>query len=747
MPFAAYPRPMSRGWFPAFVIWLAAALLACAGSPTLYVIGDSTVRNSTGGQMGWGDPLVSRFDPAKIEVVNRAIGGRSSRTFLTEGRWDAVMAHLKAGDFVLIQFGHNDGGKLNDNRCRASIRGIGMESEDIIRQTDGKPETVRSYGWYLRRYVEDAKRVGATPIIVSPIPRNIWTDGKIARDTNAHALWAKQVADAQRVPFIDFNRLLADRYEAIGPEQTAALFAGSDHTHTSPAGAEFNAAVMAGALRSLADRQLAKFLLPADLWLPRIFGDHMVLQRDMPVPVWGTAAPGAEVSVRIADKSVTAKAGDDGKWRTEIPALTAGGPHALEVSCLGARRIFQDVMVGEVWLCSGQSNMDFTLAKTEKRSFSGVTDWPKVVAGAYHPRLRMFTAEWTTREFPQRDVAGAWAVCTPQSAGDFSAVAYHFGLAIQRKLDVPVGLVTCAFGASTIEAWISDNTLTAHPQFAGLLKDFGRKKIAFRDDPKPFADYGKALASWNGKDRRPANPDPVHDQHHPSVLHNGMIAPIVPFPIRGAIWYQGESNLNTRGLYADLQKALIGEWRSLWNQPELPFHFVQLAAYRSPSADPAAGGQIAGMREAQAKSLAMPHTGMAVTIDIGDEKDVHPRNKLDVGERLARLALSRTYGKPGVDSGPLFREAVVDGKGIRVRFDHTGSGLVAASGPLRRFAIAGNDGKFVHADAVIDGDSVIVSSSAVSTPAYVRYAWADNPAGANLFNAEGLPAAPFRTDP
>ena len=722
-----------------------AAAASCFAKPSLFIIGDSTVRNGTGGQMGWGDPLTAHFDPAKIEVINRAIGGRSSRTFLTEGRWDAVAAHLKPGDFVLMQLGHNDGGPLNDDRCRASLRGNGEESEDIVRKPDGKPETVRTFGWYLRKYIRDAKAKGAVPIVASPIPRNIWKNGKIGRADQGHGLWAKQAAEQEQALFIDFNGILADRYEALGPEKTAALFAGTDHTHTSPAGAEFNAAVMASAIRSLKDCHLGKGLLPGDLWLPAVFSDHMVLQRDMPLPVWGTTAPGAAVVVKLAGKSASATADENGRWRTELPAMAAGGPFTLEVSAPGASRTFSDVLSGEVWLCSGQSNMDFTLASTAKRSFSGVTDWQKEVAAANHPKLRMFTAEWTLREFPQPEVEGKWAVCTPETAGDFSAVAYYFGCAIQQNLDVPVGLVTCAFGASTIEAWISEDRLRAHPQLDGLLKEFGKKRLAYRENPKAFEDYGKALAKWKSG-RLPRNPDPVQDQHNPFVLHNGMIAPVAPYAIRGAIWYQGESNLNTRKLYPELQQTLIDDWRALWKNPELPFYFVQLAAYKAPPKDPAGGGQIAEMREAQAKSLAIPHTGMAVTIDIGDEKNIHPLNKLDVGKRLARLALTGTYGKPGVPSGPTFQDAAVENSRLRVRFAHIGGGLVSKDGPLRQFAIAGADGKFVQADAVVAGDSVLVSSPSVPHPAHVRYAWADNPAGANLFNTDGLPAAPFRTD-
>ncbi len=247
-----------------FCLSLTGGTLSAAALPTLFIIGDSTVHNNTPAQQGWGDPLIKEFDPAKITVANRAMGGRSSRTFLTEGRWDAVVKDLKAGDFVLMQFGHNDGGgKINDAKCRASLKGNGDNSEDIVRVTDQKPETVHSYGWYLRKYITDAKAKGATAIVISPIPRNIWTNGKIGRSTNDYGGWAKQAADQEQALFIDFNNLLADRYEGIGQEKTAALFAGTDHTHTGPPGAEFNAKVMAEAIRGLKGNPLGKALLPA----------------------------------------------------------------------------------------------------------------------------------------------------------------------------------------------------------------------------------------------------------------------------------------------------------------------------------------------------------------------------------------------------------------------------------------------------------------------------------------------------
>ncbi len=728
------------------LIFLACCLTAAGwGKPTLYIIGDSTVRNQTAGQEGWGDPLVAEFDPAKIEVVNRAIGGRSSRTFLTEGRWDAILANLKAGDFVLMQFGHNDGGPINEDRARASLKGNGDEVEDIVRKTDGQAETVRSYGWYLRKYITETKAKGATAIVVSAIPRNLWKDGKVARAGDSYAGWAREAASQAAATFIDFNALLADRYDAMGPEKTAGLFAGSDHTHTAPAGAAFNAAELAKTLRAT---ELGSHLLPADLWLPRVFSDHMVLQRDSANPLWGRASPGAQVSAEIAGKSVSATADESGRFRLDLPALPAGGPHVLEVKA-GTTRRFQDVRVGEVWLCSGQSNMDFTVAPTAKRYFAGTTNWQEEVAKADHPEIRMFTAEWAMREDPQPEIEGEWKTCTPETVGDFSAAAYFFGRELQQSLGVPVGLITCAYGASTAEAWISAGKLADDQAFKPMLDAFGKKSIGYRDDPKAFENYGRSMEKWlaaNKKGRAPKHPDPVQDQHNPAVLYNGMIAPIIPYGIRGAIWYQGESNVGARQQYPAVQRALIEDWRERWGRGDFPFYFVQLAAHKTPPTDPG-NSSLASMREAQASSLALPNTGMAVAIDIGEEKDVHPRNKQDVGKRLALLALGNTYDKGVASSGPVFKMAEIDDGRVRLHFEHIGEGLMAKDGPLKQFAIAGDDRKFVWADAEIDGDMVIVHSPAVPRPAYVRYAWADNPAGANLYNSAGLPAAPFRTDP
>lgn len=462
------------------------------------------------------------------------------------------------------------------------------------------------------------------------------------------------------------------------------------------------------------------------------FTDHMVLQRGTDTPVWGTAAPGERVSVALAGQTRSTVAGGDGKWMVRLNNLKAGGPHTLSIR--GSNRVqLNDVYVGEVWLCSGQSNMDFTVAKTAKYSFAGVVNEAQEVAAADYPQIRMFKGDWTMAATPQTAVGGAWKVCTPANVREFSAVGYFFARALHKALGVPVGIIAQTLGASTAEAWIRREALQTIPEMKTRLDAFD---VAVRD----FS------PSAPGAPRRR---DPVQDQHNPTVLYNGMIAPIVPYGIQGVLWYQGESVLDGAAgirLYPKVQATLIQDWRALWKKPGLPFYIVQLAAYARANPE---------MRAAQATVLALPRTGMAVTIDIGNRTNVHPRNKQDVGERLCRIALADAYGRRIESSGPVYRSMRVEGGAIRLQFSHLGGGLVARGsergerrlrGELGAFEIAGSEGRFVPAVARIEGEGVVVSSPEVAVPAAVRYAWKGFPEGPNLYNKAGLPAAPFQTE-
>ena len=631
----------------------------------------------------------------------------------------------------------------------------------------------------------------------------------------------------------------------------------------------------------------------AEVRLPAIIGDNMVLQQGVKVRIWGEANAGENVTVTFDKKAVSAVADAQGRWQVWIGPLKASGPSELTVNGLTIR----NVLVGDVWLCSGQSNMEWPLINT----IGGA----ETVAQANHPEIRLFSVEHQTSATPLTDVQGRWVVTTPEEAANFSAVGYFFGRELYQHLKIPIGLINSSWGGTPAEAWTTHDALLSSPELKPILDryqsslnvlpqtkegyaralaqweeknlylDAGNKGEALgyadsaastagwskMDLPKQLETAGLLIdgavwfrkevelpASWSGKDLvlkltpvddhdvtyfngtrigaigretpnsymvprkyvvpaalvkagrnviavrvfdsggeggfsrggamsigpngdaesqaislrgawdykvelalEPKRPDwgtrpeavGVSNQNNPSVLYNAMIAPLVPFAIRGVIWYQGESNAGRAYQYRTLFPLMIRSWRSAWGH-DFPFYFVQLANWHASKAEPDESDW-AELREAQTMTLREPQTGMAVTIDIGDENDIHPRNKLDVGRRLAAWALAVTYGEKVIPSGPLFDRFTIEGDKIHIRFKH-GAGLKTSDGgPVKGFAIAGEDRRFVWADARIDGDTVIVSSSKVPRPVAVRYGWADNPI-ANLYNKAGLPTSPFRTD-
>jgi sialate O-acetylesterase len=481
----------------------------------------------------------------------------------------------------------------------------------------------------------------------------------------------------------------------------------------------------------------------AEVKLASPFTDHMVLQRDKKVPVWGTADPGESVTVEFAGQKKYVKAGADGKWRVNLDSLPASDEsRTLTVTGSATKSAIKcdDVLVGEVWLCSGQSNMDFTLAKTTRHYFAGVNNETQEVAAANYPNIRMFTGGWRTSYDPQSSVSGTWLVCTPESVREFSAIGYLFARDMQKELKVPFGIITESFGASTAEAWTSREALAADPKLKPLLETFDANVAAFKTNPPPVVTTAA---------RRPANRNPAQDQHNPTVMFNGMIAPVIPFAIRGVLWYQGEAiNGGTNGykLYPLLQSTLIKDWRQRWGEGNFPFYICQLAALKPWPNRPDTWYNNPDVREAQATVLSIPNTGMAVTIDIGDPVNIHPKDKQDVADRLTRIALAKTYGRKIEYSGPMYDSMKIVGNAIRIKFTHVTGGLVAKGGDLKTFTIAGKDGKFVPATARIDKDTLLVSSPDVAAPAAVRYAWDNYPEGCNLYNGDGLPAVPFRTD-
>jgi sialate O-acetylesterase len=634
----------------------------------------------------------------------------------------------------------------------------------------------------------------------------------------------------------------------------------------------------------------------AEVLLPSILGDNMVLQKGMKVRIWGNANPGERVTVSFDKKCSSTNADSQGRWETWIGPLKAGGPFEMTVKGSNVLTI-RNVLVGEVWICSGQSNMEWPLVNTLR----GADD----VAQANYPAMRLFTVAHRTAASPLTDVEGHWVIASPEEAANFSAVGYFFGRELHQNLKVPIGLIASTWGGTPAEAWTSreallsalelkpiidryESSLNAPPQVQesyrqaltewekqNLYVDTGNQgeALGYADPATVTADWSKmdlprqfetagliidgavwfrkevnVPVSWAGKDLvlnltaiddfdityfngtkigstgretpnsymvprkysvpgslvragrnviavrvfdhageggfgaggpmalgpasvgesedislrgswdykvelalEPKRPDwgtrpealGVSNQNNPSVLYNAMIAPLVPFAIRGVIWYQGESNAARAYQYRTLLPIMIRDWRNAWAL-NFPFYLVQLPNWRESKSEPDESDW-AELREAQTMALREPHIGMAVTIDLGDEKELHPRNKLDVGRRLALWALSDTYRQKLMPSGPLFARFSIEGDKVRLHFKY-GSGLKTTDGsPLKGFAIAGADRRFVWADARIDHDSVIVSSPAVLKPVAVRYGWADNPM-TNLANKSGLPASPFRTD-
>jgi sialate O-acetylesterase len=491
-----------------------------------------------------------------------------------------------------------------------------------------------------------------------------------------------------------------------------------------------------------------------------LFGDHMVLQSDMPVPIWGTAEPAEKITIKFTGQTKSATADASGKWMVRLTKLKPGGP--FEMTIAGnkpgeAPIVVKDVLVGEVWLGSGQSNMDFTVATTPRHYFAGVKNEADEIAAANYPSIRMFTGAWKNSYDPQTEISGAWLIVTPENVKEMSAIGYLFARDMQKELKVPFGIITEAFGASTAEAWTSREALAADPKLKPLIDTFDAKVAAYKTNPPDMTaamkawqeDATKAQAAGQRQPRRPSNGNPIGDQHNPTVMYNGMIAPVIPYAIKGVLWYQGEAiNGGATGykLYPLLQSTLIKDWRQRWGEGNFPFYICQLAPLKPWPTRPDTWYNNPGVREAQATVLSLPNTGMAVTIDIGDPVNIHPKDKQDVADRLTRIALANTYGRNIEFSGPMYDSMKVEGDAIRIKFTHVDAGLVAKGGELKTFTIAGKDGKFVPAIARIDHNTLVVSSPDVAEPAAVRYAWDNYPEGCNLYNGDGLPAPPFRTD-
>jgi sialate O-acetylesterase len=486
----------------------------------------------------------------------------------------------------------------------------------------------------------------------------------------------------------------------------------------------------------------------ANVSLPDVISEGMVLQQNQRVPVWGKADAGEPVTVRFAGQSKSTTASSDGEWLIKLDPMKANAVPAT-MTITGRNTIeLKNILIGEVWLVAGQSNMQRLLSET--------ANGDAAIAKADHPLIRLFNVSRQVAFKHAPPPLARWLACSPQSVKEFSAAGYYFGVELENALHVPIGLINASYGGSQAEAWTPVEYLLASAELKPTVE---RTKIWDEERPKVRAEYDEAIKKWRAEADKataagarpspsPAVPDALREYRIAASIYDGMIAPLIPFYIRGAVWYQGESNEARAQQYEILLPTMIKAWREQWGEDDFPFGIVQLPNYRDPKPEPADEAW-SHIREAQRRTaIATPNTGLIVTIDIGEAHDIHPKNKYDVGKRMARWALTDAYGEKIPRSGPTFREAAARHSKVILRFDEVGRGLrVRDGGELSEFAVAGEDRKWYWAQAKIVGrDTVEVWSESVKQPLAVRYAFNNNPRNPNLTNDTGLPASPFRTD-
>jgi sialate O-acetylesterase len=474
----------------------------------------------------------------------------------------------------------------------------------------------------------------------------------------------------------------------------------------------------------------------ADVKLPAIFGSHMVLQQKQADKVWGKADPGENVTVTIADQTKTAKGDDNGKWSVTLDPMPAGGPYRMTVRGRNTVRL-DDVLVGEVWLCSGQSNMQWDVVSANDSDLESLT--------ADYPKIRLISVPQRGTQEPQDDFNGAWEVCTPDTAKSFSAVGYFFGRQLHQTLRVPVGLIDDSWGGSAAEAWVRRDLLEKDEKYKPLMERWEGLEKNLQEATER---YEQARAKGKAAAKKGQSPQALMAGNaRPGNIYNGVLKPTIGYGIKGVIWYQGETNAGRAYQYRDLFPLMISSWRDEWGIGDFPFYWVQLADFNAEKSEPSDSAW-AELREAQTMTLSkLPNAGQAVIIDLGEGQDIHPRNKQDVAKRLARWALARDYGLKIPYQSPTYASMEKNGNKIVVTLDHAEGGLRTFDvREVQGFAVAGSDQKFHKAQAqVVGGNKVEVWSDEVSDPVAVRYAWADNPV-CNLYGRNGLPVTPFRTD-
>ncbi len=458
---------------------------------------------------------------------------------------------------------------------------------------------------------------------------------------------------------------------------------------------------------------LWSFTCFSQVTVPPIFGSNMVLQQGIEIPVWGWASKGEKVTVTLDKNTATVKANKNGKWMVKLPKMNNGGPYKMTIKGKNALSM-ENILIGDVWVCSGQSNMEFKVSSTKNSAVE--------IAAANFPTIRLFSVKKrVSKELQENLEDGEWSICTPQSVPNFSAVGYFFGRNLNEHLKIPIGLIHTSWGGTVAETWTSTET---------IAKD---------------ADFSDKLTKLQTIDMKTTKVGP---NDYPTLLYNGMLNPIIPYGIKGAIWYQGESNASRAQQYKRVFPNMINDWRTKWNQGNFPFLFVQLANFMKPVTEPAESDW-AELREAQTQTLQLENTGMANIIDAGDAANIHPTDKQVVGYRLSLAARKVAYGESLVYTGPTYKSMKIDQNRIYVTFDNIGGGLKVNNkyGYINGFTIASENGDFKWAKAVlVNSNTVLVINETLQKPVAVRYGWANNPDDLNFYNAEGLPANPFRTD-
>ena len=485
-----------------------------------------------------------------------------------------------------------------------------------------------------------------------------------------------------------------------------------------------------------------QFSIKAQVKLPALVGDNMVLQQNIKINLWGWASPNEKINIQLGwqNTPVEVIADSAGNWKVAVDT-PQGSEKAYAITINATNKIvLNNILIGEVWICSGQSNMYFPVGKEEKTWKTGVVNYQEEIKNANYPSIRLFTVLTKASPKPLDDVTGSWKACSPTTISSFSAVAYFFGRDLYQKLKVPIGLISSSWGGTKAEAWTSQKVLEENPDFLSILEiDAKNEKIHQEKLENYYLNLkNERLANHNDLSKSEFKKPKKEENKTSYVLYNAMLYPLTNYTIKGAIWYQGESNAEQANLYKSLFPAMVKNWRSDWNQGDFPFYYVQIAPHK---------GQNAGIREAQLLSLKnIPNSGMVVTTDVGNATNIHPENKQAVGYRLALIARAKTYGENElVYSGPIYNHLKIKKNSIQLFFDHVDSGFKKTSEDLKEFEIAGEDKIFYPAVAKIDGKTVVVSSEKVKKPVAVRFAWKPIPEP-NLFNAENLPASPFRTD-